>query len=114
LIPRFGRIDRLNHHFAKGRLQVFETDRRNWRTPILLSGDGGQVLLASKATTPKGKPRILNPGWVGQNEAGQVYQPYPAARYHPTKPPVTVNSEEESDRLGDEWADTPAAFDDLD
>jgi hypothetical protein len=38
------------------------------------------------------------------------YQEYPAVRYHATKPPVTVANAEEDARLGDEWADTPDAF----
>jgi hypothetical protein len=38
------------------------------------------------------------------------YLEYPAARYHATKPPVTVQNAEEDARLGDEWADTPDAF----
>jgi hypothetical protein len=95
-----------------GRLQVFETDRRTWRRSLLLSSD--QVLLVSEIVKPKGKPRITNSGWKGVNTAGQTYQPYPAWRYHATKPPVIVQNEEESDRLGDEWADTPAAFSEKD
>ncbi len=113
MTPRFGRIDNLRNHFASGRLQVFETDQRTWRRGLLLSGDGDQVLLVSETARPKGKPRITNKGWEGVNTAGQTYQPYPAWRYHATKSPVIVQNEE-SDRLGDEWADTPAAFSEKD
>jgi hypothetical protein len=114
MTPRFGRIEKLRNHVAKGRLQVFETDQRTWRRALLLSGDGEQVLLVFETLRPKGKPRITNKGWEGVNAAGQTYQPYPAWRYHDTKPPVTVQNEEESDRLGDEWTDTPAAFSEKD
>ena len=112
--PRFGRLESLRNHFAKGRLQIFETDRRTWRRALLLSGDGEQVLLVSETVTPKGKPRVTNKGWEGVNAAGQTYQPYPSWRYHPAKPPVIIQNEEESDRLGDEWADTPAVFSEKD
>ena len=114
MTPRFGRLENLRNHFAKGRLQVFETDQRTWRRALLLSGDGDQMLLASETVRPKGKPRITNTGWEGVNAAGQSYQPYPAWRYHASKPPVIVQTEEESDRLGDEWTDTPAAFSEKD
>ena len=114
MTPRFGRIENLKNHLAKGRLQVFETDQRTWRRALLLAGDGEQVLLVSETQTPKGKPRITSKGWEGVNAANQTYQAYPSWRYHPTKPPVIVQNEAESDRLGDEWADTPAAFSEKD
>jgi hypothetical protein len=110
MTPTFGRLDRLRHHFSNGRLQVFETDRRTWRRAVLLVGDGEQVLLVHEPAGAKGKPRITNRGWEGLNAAGQNYQAYPSWRYHSTKPAVIVQNEAESDALGDEWADTPAAF----
>lgn len=39
-----------------------------------------------------------------------VFQPFPSVRYNRTSEPVTVNSQEEVDALGEGWADTPAAF----
>lgn len=36
---------------------------------------------------------------------------FPSFRYHATLPPVIVNDPEEESKLGDGWADTPAAFD---
>lgn len=39
-----------------------------------------------------------------------THQPYPSVRYHRERDPVTVESHEEHEALGDEWADTPAAF----
>jgi hypothetical protein len=105
--PRFGREERLRDHLSSGRLQVFETDRRTWRRALLMAGSGEQVLLVVKPTAPKGKPRITSKGWAGTNAAGQTYQPYPSCRYHPRKDPVIVQNENESDALGDEWADTP-------
>jgi len=110
MTPRFGLIEKLRDHFAKDRLQVFETDRRSWRRALLLRGNGDQVLIVSQASEVKGKPKITSRGWKGVNEAGQTYQAYPGWRYHPTKPPVVVQNEVESDALGEEWADTPAAF----
>jgi hypothetical protein len=110
MTPSYGVIEKLRHHFAKGRVQVFETDRRTWRRALLLAGNGDQVLLAHPPTIVKGKPRITSGGWQGVNEGGQTYQPYPAWRYHAIKPAVIVQNEAESDALGDEWADTPAAF----
>ncbi len=35
---------------------------------------------------------------------------YPAWRYHRTMPACLVDTAEADARLGDEWADTPAAF----
>lgn len=35
---------------------------------------------------------------------------YPSWRYHATKPAVVVNDEDEDSRLGEGWADSPAAF----
>lgn len=35
---------------------------------------------------------------------------YPSWRYHATQAPKLVHSKAESDALGKEWADTPAAF----
>ena len=110
MTPSYGVTARLSHHFSKGRVQVFETDRQSWRRAILLAGNGDQVLLAHPVAEIKGKPRITNRGWEGLNQAGQAYQPYPAWRYHPTKAALIVQNEVESDALGDEWADTPAAF----
>jgi hypothetical protein len=110
MTPSYGVTARLHHHFANGRLQVFETDRRSWRRSVLLAGNGDQVLLAHRPSAAKGKPRITSRGWEGVNGTGQTYQAYPAWRYHPTKPAVIVQNEAESDALGDEWADTPAAF----
>lgn len=45
MTPSFGMRDRLNHHFAQGGHQLFETDRRRWRRELLYSGDGRQILL---------------------------------------------------------------------
>jgi hypothetical protein len=39
-----------------------------------------------------------------------IVVPYPAWRYHPTKPWVIVQSAKEDAALGDGWADTPAGF----
>lgn len=39
--------------------------------------------------------------------AGRVF---PSYRYHRTLEPVVVCSPEHDEALGDEWADTPAAF----
>ena len=110
MTPSYGITARLHHHFANGRLQVFETDRRSWRRSVLLAGNGDQVLLAHRPAAAKGKPRITSRGWEGVNETGKTYQAYPAWRYHATKPAVIVQNEAESDALGDEWADTPAVF----
>ena len=44
LTPRFGPLDKLAAHLADGYLQVFETDGRSWRRPVL--NDGGLLLLA--------------------------------------------------------------------
>src|SRR5262245_53972762 len=41
----WGNIDRLEHLFNEGRMQVFQTDRRTWKRPIVRSPDGKQVLL---------------------------------------------------------------------
>jgi len=35
-----------------------------------------------------------------------VYQPYPAWRFHPTKPAVVVASAAEDEQLGDGWVDS--------
>jgi hypothetical protein len=35
---------------------------------------------------------------------------FPSFRYHQTEEPIIVNSAEEAEALGAEWADTPAAF----
>jgi hypothetical protein len=48
--PSFGVKARLAHHFANGRLQVFETDRQSWRRELLLAGEGDQVLLIHRRT----------------------------------------------------------------
>lgn len=45
MTPSFGMRDRLNHHFAQGGHQVFETDKRTWRREVLYTSDGRQVLL---------------------------------------------------------------------
>ncbi|OFV96349.1 MAG: hypothetical protein A3H28_15110 [Acidobacteria bacterium RIFCSPLOWO2_02_FULL_61_28] len=39
-----------------------------------------------------------------------VYQEFPKVKYHATKEPVTVANAEEERKLGEGWADTPAAF----
>ena len=38
------------------------------------------------------------------------YQEFPKMKYHAIKDPVTVANAEEERKLGDGWADTPAAF----
>ena len=45
MVPTWGSIDRLEHHFRDGRTQVFMTDRRSWKRPIFQSTDGKTVLL---------------------------------------------------------------------
>jgi len=39
MTPTWGSVGRLEHHFAKGRMQVFQTDRRTWRRPVTRGGD---------------------------------------------------------------------------
>lgn len=45
LTVRFGREDRLRVHLERGRAQIFATDRKSWRRPVV---DGDQVLLVFK------------------------------------------------------------------
>lgn len=42
LTARLGRADRLTNHLARGRAQLFATDRKAWRRPVV---DRGQLLL---------------------------------------------------------------------
>jgi hypothetical protein len=42
---RFGKADRLSHHYGRGRSQVFATDRHSWRRPVV---QGGQLLLVAR------------------------------------------------------------------
>ncbi len=42
LQPRWARLDRLPHHVERGLAQVFATDRRIWRRPVI---DRGRPLL---------------------------------------------------------------------
>jgi hypothetical protein len=44
--PSYALTEKLGDAFAKGRHQVFETDLRSWRRPILYKGAGNQVLVA--------------------------------------------------------------------
>ena len=48
--PTFGRKDKLREHLAKGRMQVYETDRETWRRELLYSTDGSQVLIVRDPT----------------------------------------------------------------
>lgn len=45
MTPTWGSVDRLEHHFREGRMQVFQTDQRTWRRPVVQSRDGRNVLL---------------------------------------------------------------------
>lgn len=39
-----------------------------------------------------------------------MYQQYPKWMYHATKPACVVNDPIEHEELGDDWAESPAAF----
>ena len=55
MIPSYGEYSRLRGHLAKGRLQVFETDRRHtWRKELVYAADGRQVLLVRPARPGEG------------------------------------------------------------
>lgn len=43
MTPTFGNVDKLQHHLADGRLQVFLTDRATWKRAVV--NDGRQLLL---------------------------------------------------------------------
>jgi hypothetical protein len=45
-IPCYGNPERLAHHLRRGRLQVFETDRRSWKRSVLQSAGDRAILLA--------------------------------------------------------------------
>ena len=45
LTPTWGTVDRLEHHFEEGRMQVFQTDQRTWKRPIFQSQDPRSFLL---------------------------------------------------------------------
>jgi hypothetical protein len=45
MVPSFGLRSKLAHHFGRGRLQVFETDRKGWRREVIYAADPDQVLL---------------------------------------------------------------------
>jgi hypothetical protein len=39
-----------------------------------------------------------------------IFQEFPKWKYHATKDAVIVSNPDEESALGDDWADTPAAF----
>ena len=45
MVPTFGIRAKLRQHLAQGRLQVYETDRGDWRREVIYSADGDQILL---------------------------------------------------------------------
>jgi hypothetical protein len=45
MIPTWGAVEKLENHFKNGRMQVFTTDRRTWKRPVLQAPDGKNVLL---------------------------------------------------------------------
>lgn len=65
MVPSFGLRAKLTHHFARGRLQVFETDRKSWRCEVIYADDGDQILLvhpdASKESSSIGLPITVGP-----------------------------------------------------
>jgi hypothetical protein len=50
LAVRWASPDRLTQHYAKGRAQVFATDRTQWRRPIV---NDGQLLLVARREDPQ-------------------------------------------------------------
>lgn len=50
LSVRFGDKNRLSHHYGRGRSQVFATDRKSWRRPVV---SGKQLLLVARPEDSK-------------------------------------------------------------
>lgn len=45
MTPTWGAAERLQHHFEEGRMQVFQTDQRIWKRPIVQAPKAKSVLL---------------------------------------------------------------------
>jgi hypothetical protein len=60
LTPTWGSAEKLSHYFEKGRMQVFQTDRRAWKRPVWQSSNGKSVLLVHVEDEAKAALRALD------------------------------------------------------